>query len=82
MAPAVSVHAVPTVLAAAGQGWKQVGELALAFALSTLIGLEREWRAVTLEVEGKPPIESLAAALDDVDGVLEVTTSDLAQGAD
>jgi putative Mg2+ transporter-C (MgtC) family protein len=38
--------------------------------------------AVTLEVEGKPPIESLAAALDDVDGVLEVTTSDLAQGAD
>jgi putative Mg2+ transporter-C (MgtC) family protein len=38
--------------------------------------------AVMLEVEGKPPIESLAAALDDVDGVLEVTTSDLAQGAD
>jgi putative Mg2+ transporter-C (MgtC) family protein len=26
------------------QGWKQVGELALAFALSSLIGLEREWR--------------------------------------
>jgi putative Mg2+ transporter-C (MgtC) family protein len=27
-----------------GQGAKQVGELALAFALSSLIGLEREWR--------------------------------------
>jgi putative Mg2+ transporter-C (MgtC) family protein len=27
-----------------GQGWKQVGELGLAFALSSLIGLEREWR--------------------------------------
>jgi putative Mg2+ transporter-C (MgtC) family protein len=33
------------VLAAvASQGWKQVGELTLAFALSSLIGLEREWR--------------------------------------
>jgi putative Mg2+ transporter-C (MgtC) family protein len=27
-----------------GQGWKQIGELALAFTLSSLIGLEREWR--------------------------------------
>jgi putative Mg2+ transporter-C (MgtC) family protein len=27
-----------------GQGLKQVGELSLAFALSSLIGLEREWR--------------------------------------
>jgi putative Mg2+ transporter-C (MgtC) family protein len=27
-----------------GQGLKQVGELGLAFALSSLIGLEREWR--------------------------------------
>jgi putative Mg2+ transporter-C (MgtC) family protein len=26
------------------QGWKQVGELGLAFVLSSLIGLEREWR--------------------------------------
>ena len=26
-----------------GQGWTQIGELALAFALSSLIGLEREW---------------------------------------
>jgi putative Mg2+ transporter-C (MgtC) family protein len=35
------------VIAAAvpsGQGLKQLGELALAFALSSLIGLEREWR--------------------------------------
>jgi putative Mg2+ transporter-C (MgtC) family protein len=43
MAPASSLHALPTVIAA-GQGTKQLGELALAFALSTLIGLEREWR--------------------------------------
>jgi putative Mg2+ transporter-C (MgtC) family protein len=28
----------------ASQSWKQVGELALAFVLSSLIGLEREWR--------------------------------------
>src|SRR5262245_1592533 len=28
----------------AGQGWEQVGDLGLAFALSSLIGLEREWR--------------------------------------
>jgi len=27
-----------------GQGLKQIGELALAFALASLIGLEREWR--------------------------------------
>ena len=41
--------AVHTLLAASraipdGQGLKQMGELALAFALSSLIGLEREWR--------------------------------------
>jgi putative Mg2+ transporter-C (MgtC) family protein len=29
---------------ASGQGWKQLGELGLAFVLSSLIGLEREWR--------------------------------------
>src|SRR5271155_587344 len=28
----------------AGQGWLQIGELALAFALSALIGIEREIR--------------------------------------
>jgi putative Mg2+ transporter-C (MgtC) family protein len=43
MTATLSLHALPTVLAA-GQGTKQMGELALAFALSTLIGLEREWR--------------------------------------
>jgi putative Mg2+ transporter-C (MgtC) family protein len=29
---------------ASGQGWHQMGDLALAFALSMAIGLEREWR--------------------------------------
>ncbi|MGH2871469.1 MAG: MgtC/SapB family protein [Solirubrobacteraceae bacterium] len=33
-----------TPLAPGGQGLKQLGELALAFVLSSLIGLEREWR--------------------------------------
>lgn len=32
------------VLIPSGQGLKQIGELGLAFALSSLIGLEREWR--------------------------------------
>ena len=32
------------VAAAHGQGWVQVGELLLAFALSSVVGLEREFR--------------------------------------
>jgi putative Mg2+ transporter-C (MgtC) family protein len=32
------------VFVPSGQGWKQVGELSLAFGLSSLIGLERQWR--------------------------------------
>jgi putative Mg2+ transporter-C (MgtC) family protein len=38
------MHAIAAAGIPSGQGLKQVGELALAFALSTLIGLEREWR--------------------------------------
>jgi putative Mg2+ transporter-C (MgtC) family protein len=42
------MHSAPLIAAglgdAAGQGWLQIGELALAFVLSSLIGLEREWR--------------------------------------
>jgi putative Mg2+ transporter-C (MgtC) family protein len=33
-----------TLALADGQTWRQIGELGLAFALSSLIGLEREWR--------------------------------------
>lgn len=33
-----------TLAAAHGQGWLQVGELLLAFALSSVVGLEREFR--------------------------------------
>lgn len=33
-----------SVLVPSGQGLRQVGELALAFGLSSLIGIEREWR--------------------------------------
>lgn len=39
----MSAHAL-VAAAPHGQGPKQVGELALAFGLSSLIGLEREWR--------------------------------------
>jgi putative Mg2+ transporter-C (MgtC) family protein len=39
------LHATPVIAALpSGQGWKQIGELGLAFVLSSLIGLEREWR--------------------------------------
>lgn len=34
----------PPLALMAGQGWRQLGELGLAFALSSLIGLERELR--------------------------------------
>jgi putative Mg2+ transporter-C (MgtC) family protein len=37
--PALAAISVPN-----GQGLKQIGELALAFGLCALIGLEREWR--------------------------------------
>src|ERR1700691_3955296 len=42
----VSMHASWTLAAVVptGQGLKQIGELVLAFGLSSLIGLEREWR--------------------------------------
>ncbi len=33
-----------TLARSACQGWQQIGELGLAFVLSSLIGLEREWR--------------------------------------
>jgi len=37
------MHALAAIVPS-GQGFKQIGELALAFALSSLIGVEREWR--------------------------------------
>jgi putative Mg2+ transporter-C (MgtC) family protein len=41
----LALHSPPlAVFVPNGQGWKQIGELALAFVLSSLIGLEREWR--------------------------------------
>jgi putative Mg2+ transporter-C (MgtC) family protein len=42
--PLLIAHAVPAAIMPSGQGLKQIGELGLAFALSSLIGLEREWR--------------------------------------
>lgn len=40
----MNVHGIVIAAVPGGQGLKQAGELALAFALSSLIGLEREWR--------------------------------------
>jgi putative Mg2+ transporter-C (MgtC) family protein len=37
-------HIATAAITPSGQGLKQIGELALAFLLSSLIGLEREWR--------------------------------------
>jgi putative Mg2+ transporter-C (MgtC) family protein len=37
-------HILNAVIVPSGQGLKQIGELGLAFVLSSLIGLEREWR--------------------------------------
>jgi hypothetical protein len=38
--------------------------------------------AVTLEVQGRGSVNDLAAALDDLDGVFEVTASDNNEGSD
>jgi putative Mg2+ transporter-C (MgtC) family protein len=38
------VNPAASMLEPVGEGWAQVGELGLAFLLSALIGLEREWR--------------------------------------
>jgi hypothetical protein len=45
-----------------GQGSKQIGELALAFALSSLIGLEREWRQKSAGLRTHTPV-GVGAAL-------------------
>ena len=42
--PVLIGHGVFAVTVPSGQGTKQIGELLLAFLLSSLIGLEREWR--------------------------------------
>jgi hypothetical protein len=49
--------------------------------------LEREVRgasavSVTLELQGQPTTEPLTLALSDIDGVLEVTASELDRGID
>jgi hypothetical protein len=37
---------------------------------------------VTLEVQGQPTADQLAVELSELDGVLEVTTTDLGRGTD
>jgi putative Mg2+ transporter-C (MgtC) family protein len=41
---ALLAHPATALIAPHGQSLKQIGELGLAFVLSSLIGLEREWR--------------------------------------
>ena len=84
--------ATPHVLAGtlAGPGWKEVGKGALAFVLSSLIGVKRQWRrihtvralAVTLEVQGQPAPERLVETLGTLDGLIEVTTTTNIAGQD
>jgi hypothetical protein len=89
-------------------GAKQIGELALAFVLSALIGLERGRGilrevlaeatrrgfavarvatrhrevagvaavALTLELHGRGSVQDLALALDELDGVVEVSAAE------
>jgi hypothetical protein len=64
------------------QGWKQIGELGLAIHRVATHQIEGgriaggPAVAVTLEVRGKPAIEELTVALDRIDGVLGVETTD------
>lgn len=44
MTTAAHVQAISAGATSHGQGWRQAGELLLAFGLSSLIGLERQFR--------------------------------------
>ena len=54
----------PAGLAAAhGQGWLQVGELLLAFALSSVVGLEREFRGKSAGVRTQSIVGTASALM-------------------
>ena len=52
------VHTVPALQ---GQGWLQIGELALAFVLSSLIGLERQLRGKSAGLRTQAIVGTAAA---------------------
>lgn len=60
MAP---MTALMTPLLAAGQGWPQVGELLLAFALSAVVGLERELRGKSAGLRTQTIVGTAAALI-------------------
>lgn len=47
----------------AGQGWRQIGELALAFVLSTVVGLEREFRGKSAGLRTQAIVGTTAALI-------------------
>jgi putative Mg2+ transporter-C (MgtC) family protein len=52
-----------TTAAAHGQGWRQVGELLLAFSLSSVIGLEREFRGKSAGLRTQAIVGTTAALM-------------------
>lgn len=46
-----------------GQGWRQMGELALAFALSSVVGLEREFRGKSAGLRTQTIVGTAAALI-------------------
>jgi putative Mg2+ transporter-C (MgtC) family protein len=52
-----------TTAAAHGQGWRQVGELLLAFGLSSVIGLEREFRGKSAGLRTQAIVGTTAALI-------------------
>jgi putative Mg2+ transporter-C (MgtC) family protein len=57
-----SVH-VAALSAASGQGWLQVGELLLAFALSSVVGLERQLRGKSAGLRTQAIVGTAAALI-------------------
>jgi len=54
---------VATLAAGGGQGWKQIGELLLAFALSSVVGLERQARGKSAGLRTQAIVGTAAALI-------------------
>lgn len=65
-----------SLLELSGQGWLQLGELGMAFALSTLIGMEREIRHKSAGLRTYTLV-GFAAKLAGIDGVVSVNAGDV-----
>jgi putative Mg2+ transporter-C (MgtC) family protein len=58
-----AVHALATSSMPSGQGWRQVGELLLAFLLASLIGLERQLRGKSAGLRTQAIVGTSAALI-------------------